>query len=413
MGLEAEASSMARAIMTTANPTSYRRLPQICLASSGCILVTEPKWCSGITTEARCRKSHTETLPCVWVARNGVCKKAPLVPTVTLNTGAKMPMLAFGTGMIPLNSVEGRGKAAKRRLLQSRSALPLVNMSLSLGFTHIDTADTYPDFAALGAVLRPHRHRLFVTSKVDPTVCPCGVGGASCFASVLNAANASRRRLGGLVPDLLLLHRPPKQLEGHGNDDTCKRLREAWRGLEAAHRRGLAKAIGLSNVCGGLLTCLAARVSIKPAVLQYMHHVGMGDDPYGYASYAKRMWKAHYMAYSVLGGAEQDFERITSSPAVVSAASAHRTHPANIAVSWVAQRRTPFVVISSKASHLRDNLHAVAGSSGAQGGGAGPPWGRLSAAEMKALTRASEPAGRPSHWADCRDERIAVRTDEL
>ena len=153
------------------------------------------------------------------------------MPSVALNTGSKMPMIAFGTGMLPVNSVK-RQKRAARRLKQSgpsRSALPHVNASLNLGFTHIDTSEIYPDFGALGAKLRPHRQRLFVTSKVDPSERRCDAGGAGCFASVVGAANATRRRL-GFAPDLLLLHRPPKRLAGRGADDHCKRLREAYRG---------------------------------------------------------------------------------------------------------------------------------------------------------------------------------------
>ena len=62
--------------------------------------------------------------------------------------------------------------------------------------------------------------------------------------------------------------------------------------MEAAQRRGWARAIGLSNVCGGLLQCLASSATVKPAVLQYMHHVGMGRDPYGYAALGRRQVSA-------------------------------------------------------------------------------------------------------------------------
>ena len=52
-----------------------------------------------------------------------------------------------------------------------------------------------------------------------------------------------------------------------------------------------------------------------PAVWQQMHHVGMGVDPLGQLSYARRHQVA-YMAYSVLGGAEGDLGRIAAQPAV-------------------------------------------------------------------------------------------------
>ena len=63
----------------------------------------------------------------------------------------------------------------------------------------------------------------------------------------------------------------------------------------------------------------------------------MGRDPYGYRSWVQRRWGAVYMAYSVLGGVEGDFGRITNEPTVASIGQSHHTHGANVALSWVAQ----------------------------------------------------------------------------
>lgn len=339
------------------------------------------------------------------------------IPTVVLNTGQRMPMIAFGTGMLPLNSLKsqqqtrkgknrgnkpGRQLAAvttvqqRRRLANRlrRSAIPALNASLSLGYNHLDMSEVYPDFAEAGKLIRPHRHRLWVTSKVDPTIAhegiACVTDGGGCDAAMRSAANSTVSRL-GFAPDLLLLHRPPKRM---GSDAAqCKRLQGLWRGMEQAQRGGLAKAIGLSNVCGPLLHCLSLSLSIKPAVVQYMHHVGMGNDPLGYRSWTRRVWGSAYMAYSVLGGAEQDFGQIVTAPAVAAAARAHSTHAANIALSWVAQQEMPLVIISSKPSHMKENLNVFTR----------PRWGKLSAAEMQALSELKKPAGRPAYWGDCRD----------
>ena len=302
-------------------------------------------------------------------------------------------MLAFGTGMLPMHSVRrGRSPAT------DRSALPLVNLSIELGFTHIDTSEMYPGFDDLRRVLRPHRHKLFVTSKVDPTLAAaattCKADGAGCRSAMLAAANATRRRL-GMQPDLLLLHRPPSRQAGGrtlGGAAQCVRLRESWRGLESAHRRGLAKAIGLSNVCGAMLRCLANTAKVPPAVLQYMHHVGMGADRLGYRAFGQRTWGSQYMAYSVLGGAEQQFDSIMH--AVASVALAHGNQAAGVAMSWVAQQQMPMVLITARAAHMRQNLRVY---------DADPPWGRLSVREMDALSAVRDPTSRPSYWGDCDD----------
>ena len=374
-------------------------------------------WCSGARDEHACHTSRTEGRPCVWTGSR--CAKGALfggvlddtlacpLPSVKLNTGQRMPMLAFGTGMLPLHSLERRLKQLRRR--RSRSALPMLNTSLALGITHIDTSEVYPDFDALGAALRPHRGRLFITSKVDPTTrsaaTRCAHDGGGCDAAMLYAANTTVRRL-SLVPDLLLLHRPPAIRGGASDERTgsvqCTQLRAAWRGLEAAQRVGLTRAIGLSNVCGHLLRCLATTVRVRPAVLQYMHHVGMGIDPFGYRTFGRRHWAAEYMAYSVLGGAELDFDRIVRSPTVVSVAAAHGTQPADVAVAWVVQQRIPLVVTSAKPAHLRANIRAFADE---------PPSGLLTASEMKALSSLQEPAGRPSHWGSCTDASVEAEAD--
>ena len=316
-------------------------------------------------------------------------------PSVRLNTGALMPALAFGTGAMP------RMAAGKRRLRSSRrTLLDRINMSLALGYRHIDTAEVYAGFDVVGNVVRrwsTQDHPIFLTSKVDPTRTPgrrgmlCNTDGTGCRAAMMRAANDTVRRL-GVVPSLLLLHRPPQRKSNDGSQ--CIRLRESWRGLEEAHNAGLAHAIGLSNCCGGLLRCLA-RMSLRyrPAVLQYMHHIGMGQDPFGYRTWGRRQWNATYMAYSVLGGAEGDFERIARSPIVQRVAVAHSTGGANVALSWVAQQGLPLVILSSSSEHLREDVSIFST----------PRWGALSRAEMEALSSLREPRGRPSHWGDCED----------
>jgi diketogulonate reductase-like aldo/keto reductase len=315
------------------------------------------------------------------------------VPLLRLNTGAMMPMLSIGTG------AASRGKRGRKKRAAPGSVRGFVNASLQLGFRAVDAAEVYPLFDEVGEGMRlagVPRRELFVTSKVDPTRKPgrrgatCAADGAGCFDAMSSAANSTVARLGTHV-DLLLLHRPPK-LEG----DTlaqCRRLRESWRALEDAQRRGLARAIGLSNCCAQLLTCVAATATISPAAVQYMHHVGMGADALGYRRFVERTWGAAYMGYSVLGGVEGDFGKIVGAPLVRRIASAHGTHGANVALSWVAQLGMPFVVLSSNPDHLRDDLGVFAR----------PPWGLLSAEEMAQLSALDAPSGRPSHWGDCRD----------
>ena len=105
------------------------------------------------------------------------------------------------------------------------------------------------------------------------------------------------------------------------------------------------------------------------------------------------------MAYSVLGGAEGDYGTIAAQPAVRRVAAAHQTTAANVAMQWVSQGLgMPLVVISSSAVHLAENLQLFS-----------PPWGALSTSEVDELSAVRSPAGRPSHWGDCRDSTLAEK----
>ena len=99
--------------------------------------------------------------------------------------------------------------------------------------------------------------------------------------------------------------------------------RARGRGRVAAVARGRARAHGVSNFCVPLLRCLVGDEAgrVHPHVVSGMLHVGMGADPLGYLSWA-REHGAVFQAYSVLGGVEGDFGRITPAPAVRRVASA-------------------------------------------------------------------------------------------
>ena len=363
--------------------------------------------------------------PIVWPAENPA-DPASSVPLVRLPTGHLMPMLAIGTGKAPSAALPGAAAVAapvrmgkgRRRLKRPPpgAVFALLNASLGLGFRHIDTSEVYPGFGEIGAALRVRpRAELFLTSKVDPTVrhVASGSGGAltcrgptskACYDSISSATNATLARLGTPYVDLLLLHRPPRR-EGRRDGDAtdgatmqCNKLREAWRALEDAHLRGAARSIGLSNCCAGMLRCLASHMALRipPAVVQFMHHVGMGSSPLGYREWVAKRWGTVYMAYSVLGGVEGDFGKITSAPTVRRIAEAHRSSAANIALSWVAQLGMPLVVLSGNADHLKEDLRLFKG----------PPWGSLSPDEMAELSTLRAPPGRPSHWGDCVDSEL-------
>lgn len=144
-----------------------------------------------------------------------------------------IPLIGFGT--YPLTGAE-----AER----------CVAMALEVGIRHVDTAQMYGNETAVGrglAASRVARDECFVVTKVDPSNLA-----ASRFASSVARSVDDL----GSVPDLLLIHWPPADGEIDGPVER----------LIAAHGKGMAKAIGVSNfsvrqmqraqaLAGGSLIC--------------------------------------------------------------------------------------------------------------------------------------------------------------
>ena len=301
-----------------------------------------------------------------------------------LNTGHWMPILALGTG--------GMSKHTYSMLVEAAS----------LGYQHFDTSDVYPAFrngaiaeglAALAA-RRQLRSCYFLTSKVDVTSPPdrarqCATNGTGCFEVIRQAVDSQLLRLDTPYIDLMLLHRPPSLKVGFLGQ--CTQVQEMFRGLEAAMTSGQVRAIGVSNFCVELLRCLLRTSATVPSVIQSMHRLGMGPDPFGYVSWARSLG-IHYMAYSVLGGADGTTKALLTAPSVKRVAAARGISSAEVAILWVVQQQLPLVLLSNTVHHLASNLRLVAN----------PP-ARLSTDDMAALSMLTKPRGRPSHWGDCVD----------
>jgi diketogulonate reductase-like aldo/keto reductase len=160
---------------------------------------------------------------------------AALTASVTLNTGARMPILGLGL----YQSSPGE---------EAREA---VRVALEVGYRHLDTARVYGnerDVAAGIADAGLPRSEVFVTTKLWNS--------DQRLDAALRAFDESERRLGG-PPDLYLVHFPQ-----HGT------RAEAWRALVKLHEEGRAPAIGVSNYTIRHLEELLRDSPVVPAVNQ-------------------------------------------------------------------------------------------------------------------------------------------------
>lgn len=163
---------------------------------------------------------------------------------VTLNTGAKMPMLGFGVFRVP----------DKKECAES------VYNAIKVGYRLIDTAASYGNEDAVGEGVRKAiaegictREELFITSKM-------WVADMKNYETASKAIDASLKKSGLDYLDLYLEHQAM-------ND-----YFSAWRAMEDAYRAGKLKAIGVSNFYPNILANFCETVDIKPAVNQIELH---------------------------------------------------------------------------------------------------------------------------------------------
>lgn len=150
-----------------------------------------------------------------------------------LNNDVEMPVLGLGTFlMLPVQAEKA------------------VYDALECGYEMIDTANAYMNEKAVGRGIRKAgKNDVFLVSKLWPTV-----------YEEEDAVEKTLARLGVDHLDLMFLHQPA------GNFMTGYRL------LEKAYKKGLIKAIGLSNFHDEKLQKVLDECEITPQVIQYECH---------------------------------------------------------------------------------------------------------------------------------------------
>ena len=181
---------------------------------------------------------------------------SPIIETVTLNTGAAMPLVGLGTAHL----YREKGRAALRD-------------ALAAGYRHVDCAKVYGNEHLVGEELTSAmtrlgiaRDELFIVSKLwNDDHAPEDV------------AAACRRSLSDLqldYLDLYLVHWPLDWRKGTVLCPGNTPMIECWRAMEKLVDEGLVRAIGVSNFDESQLRELVDNVDVrlKPAVNQVELH---------------------------------------------------------------------------------------------------------------------------------------------
>lgn len=172
--------------------------------------------------------------------------------TVTLSNGVVVPKLALGTWLIGDDEVAEAVRAA-----------------ISIGYTHIDTAEAYANERGVGEGVRTSgadRDKIFVTTKLA----------AECkdYRSAAEAIDGSLITLGLDYIDMMIIHSPQPWIEVNQSDNRYHEGNlEAWRALTDAYKAGKIRAIGVSNFLKEDIDNIWENAEVKPMVDQVLCHI--------------------------------------------------------------------------------------------------------------------------------------------
>ena len=239
--------------------------------------------------------------------------------TVTLNTGTEMPLLGFGVFQM-------RDTAECERSVAD---------ALAAGYRLIDTAASYLNEEAVGRALRQSgvpRGELFVTTKL--WVQDAGEERAR------RAFDRSLRRLGLDYLDLYLIHQPYGDVHG------------AWRALEALHREGRARAIGVSNFPPDRVMDLMVFNEVVPAVNQIETH------PFNQQIQAHAFLREHGIQHESWGPFAEGQHGIFTNAVLRAVAERHHKTVAQVILRWLTQRGIVAIPKSVRPERIAENVDA-------------------------------------------------------
>lgn len=227
---------------------------------------------------------------------------------VTLYNGVKMPILGYGVYQISKDECE-------RCVLDA----------LSVGYRHIDTAQSYFNEEEVGSAIKKSgipREELFITTKV--WVEHYG------YEETKKSIEISLKKLQTDYVDLVLLHQPFSDVYG------------AWRALEELYESGTIKAIGVSNFYSDRLVDICSFSRIKPMVNQVETH------PLNQQMVANAWMKKYDVVHEAWAPFGEGRNGLFTNPLLTEIGEKYGKSPAQVMLRWNIQRG---VVVIPKSVH--------------------------------------------------------------
>ncbi|SDP57454.1 Aldo/keto reductase [Streptomyces sp. cf386] len=236
---------------------------------------------------------------------------------VTLNNGVEMPILGFGVFQIPAEETE-----------------QAVTDALTAGYRLLDTAAAYGNEEAVGRAIKNSgipREDLFVTTKLYVQDAPAEENTKRAFETSLN-------KLGLDYLDLYLMHQPYGDVYGQ------------WRAMEALHREGRAKAIGVANFYPDRLLDLIINNEVTPAVNQIETH------PFFQRTDYQELMREHGVQIQSWGGFAEGKNGLFTNPVLSEIGAKHGKSVAQVVLRWLTQRGVVAIPKSVRPERMAENL---------------------------------------------------------
>jgi 2,5-diketo-D-gluconate reductase A len=239
-------------------------------------------------------------------------------PTVTLNSGDRMPQLGFGVFQVPPAETQAAVTAALRA-----------------GYRSIDTAAMYRNEQGVGAAIAAadvDREDIFLTTKLN--------NNAHGYDQALAAFEASRLALGVEYVDLYLIHWPlPAR----------NRYVETWEALLTLQADGRVRAAGVSNFQPAHLRRLVDETGGTPALNQIELHPYLVQkelrDLHAELGVATEAWSPLARGGDLL-----------ADPVITGLAEKYGKTPAQIVIRWHLQLGNVVIPKSVTPSRIAENI---------------------------------------------------------
>jgi diketogulonate reductase-like aldo/keto reductase len=230
--------------------------------------------------------------------------------TLTLRSGARMPVLGLGTWELTSDTAE------------------TVLHALRSGYRMIDTACDYGSQPGIGQALKRYGRRedVYLVAKVEED------------EDAYQATRRYLREMGVDYADLMLIHRPPEDGAGEA----------LWRGLARARLEGYARDIGVSNYAVEQLSRLTEATGETPIVNQ------IEWSPFGHSAAMLDYCRARgivIQAYSPLTRGER-----LDDEALVDIAQRYGRTPAQMLIRWNLQQGVAPLPKANRREHLEENI---------------------------------------------------------